>query len=190
MARSTQFYSLRIPETPPPQTPSSAAVGSLILLILDLQQRFASPQQLSTGMSAAPVWACLKPAEAWEFASPVGRRMAGLRLQRGASLAFSGAAPTLLRSIAALSFTIQAAEAELLKETFALLIPRLCPELAGICLCHVVHHDEILLEAPEAMAPASRPVASKLSSPWRLRSRWGEPELVPTSIIFMSTCYP
>jgi toxin HigB-1 len=56
--------------------------------------------------------------------------------------------------MAALAFPIQAAGAELLKETLALLMPRLWTELPGVRLCHVVH-DEILLEAPEALAPAA-----------------------------------
>jgi len=55
---------------------------------------------------------------------------------------------------AALAFPIQAAEAELLKEKSALLMPRLRPELSGVRLCHVIH-DEIILEAPESMARAA-----------------------------------
>ncbi len=68
-----------------------------------------------------------------------------------AGVAFSGAAPARLKSTAALAFPIQAAGAELLKEALALLMPRLWSELPGVRLCHVIH-DEILLEAPEALA--------------------------------------
>ncbi len=49
---------------------------------------------------------------------------------------------------------IQAAGAELLKEALALLMPRLWSKLPGVPLCHVIH-DEILLEAPEALAQAA-----------------------------------
>ncbi len=85
----------------------------------------------------------------------MGRRMAGLRLTKGEpGVAFSGAAPAQLRSTAALAFPIQAAGAELLKESPALLMPRLWSELPGVRLCHVIH-DEILLEAPEALAQAA-----------------------------------
>lgn len=69
-------------------------------------------------------------------------------------MTFSGAAPARLRANAALAFPIQAAGAELLKETPGLLMPRLWSELPGVRLCHVVH-DEILLEAPEALAQAA-----------------------------------
>lgn len=44
--------------------------------------------------------------------------------------------------------------AELLKEALALLMPLLSSELPGVRLCHVIH-DEILLEAPEALAQAA-----------------------------------
>ena len=81
--------------------------------------------------------------------------MAGLRLTKGEpGVAFSGAVPARLRSTAALAFPIQAAGAELLKETLALLMPRLWSDLPGGRLCHVIH-DEILLEAPEARAQAA-----------------------------------
>lgn len=55
---------------------------------------------------------------------------------------------------AVLAFPIQAAGAELLKEALGLLMPRLWSELPGVRFCHVVH-DEILLEAPEALAQAA-----------------------------------
>jgi DNA polymerase-1 len=67
---------------------------------------------------------------------------------------FSGSAPARLRAPAALAFPIQAAGAELLKEALALLMPRIWSELHGVRLCHVVH-DEIILEAPEALAQAA-----------------------------------
>jgi DNA polymerase-1 len=96
-----------------------------------------------------------RQSEPWEVASPLGRRMAGHRLTKGEpGVAFSGAEAARLRSTAALAFPIQAAGAELLKEALALLMPRLWSELPGVRLCHVVH-DEILLEAPEALAPAA-----------------------------------
>lgn len=96
-----------------------------------------------------------RQSEPWEVSSPLGRRMAGHRLTKGEpGVAFSGAAPARLKSTAALAFPIQAAGAELLKEALALLMPRLWSELPGVRLCHVVH-DEILLEAPEALAPAA-----------------------------------
>ena len=69
-------------------------------------------------------------------------------------MTFSGSAPARLRSTAALAFPIQAAGAELLKETLGLLMPRLWSELPGVRLCHVVH-DEIFLEAPGALAQAA-----------------------------------
>jgi DNA polymerase I-like protein with 3'-5' exonuclease and polymerase domains len=96
-----------------------------------------------------------RQSEPWEVSSPLGRRMAGHRLTKAEpGVAFSGAVPFRLKSTAALAFPIQAAGAELLKETLALLMPRLWTELPGVRLCHVVH-DEILLEAPEALAPAA-----------------------------------
>jgi DNA polymerase I-like protein with 3'-5' exonuclease and polymerase domains len=100
-----------------------------------------------------------RQSEPWEVASPLGRRMAGHRLTKGEpGVAFSGAAPARLRSIAALAFPIQAAGAELLKETLGLLMPRLWSEL------HVVH-DEILLEAPEAMAQAAAVLLEVMQDP-------------------------
>ena len=87
--------------------------------------------------------------------SPLGRRMAGVRLTPGEpGVRFSGATRARLKSTAALAFPIQAAGAELLKETLLLLMPRLWSELPGVRLCHLVH-DEIVLEAPEQLAPAA-----------------------------------
>lgn len=81
--------------------------------------------------------------------------MAGSRRTKGEpGVAFSGAAPVRLQSTNALFYPIKASGAELLKENLALLMPRLWSELPGVRLCHVIH-DEILLEAPEAMAQAA-----------------------------------
>lgn len=57
----------------------------------------------------------------------------------------------LSRGAAVLAFPIQAAGAEALKISLALLMPEIWSELPGICLDHMVH-DEILMEAPEALA--------------------------------------
>ena len=106
------------------------------------------------------------------MASPLGRRMAGLRLTKGEpGVAFSGAVPARLRSTAALAFPIQAAGAELLKETLALLMPRLWSELPGVRLCHVIH-DEILLEAPEAMAQAAADLLLEVMQDPGLQTRY------------------
>jgi DNA polymerase I-like protein with 3'-5' exonuclease and polymerase domains len=113
-----------------------------------------------------------RQSEPWEVASPLGRRMAGLRLTKGEpGVAFSGAAPARLRSTAALAFPIQAAGAELLKETLALLMPRLWSELPGVRLCHVIH-DEILLEAPEAMAQAAADLLLEVMQDPGLQTRY------------------
>ena len=113
-----------------------------------------------------------RQSEPWEVASPLGRRMAGLRLTKGEpGEAFSGAAPARLRSTAALAFPIQAAGAELLKETLALLMPRLWSELPGVRLCHVIH-DEILLEAPEAMAQAAADLLLEVMQDPGLQTRY------------------
>lgn len=110
--------------------------------------------------------------EPWEVISPLGRRMAGLRLIKGEpGVAFSGAEPNRLRSTAALAFPIQAAGAELLKETLALLMPRLWSELPGVRLCHVIH-DEILLEAPEAMAKAAADLLLEVMQDSGLQTRY------------------
>lgn len=113
-----------------------------------------------------------RQSEPWEVASPLGRRMAGLRLTKGEpGVAFSGAAPARLRSTAALAFPIQAAGAELLKETLALLMPRLWSELPGVRLCHVIH-DEILLEASEAMAQAAADLLLEVMQDPGLQTRY------------------
>ena len=113
-----------------------------------------------------------RQSEPWEVASPLGRRMAGLRLTKGEpGVAFSGAAPARLRSTAALAFPIQAAGAELLKETLALLMPRLWSELPGVRLCHVIH-DELLLEAPEAMAQAAADLLLEVMQDPGLQTRY------------------
>jgi DNA polymerase I-like protein with 3'-5' exonuclease and polymerase domains len=98
--------------------------------------------------------------------------MAGLRLTKGEpGVAFSGAAPARLRSTAALAFPIQAAGAELLKEALALLMPRLWSELPGVRLCHVIH-DEILLEAPEALASAAADLLLEVMQDPGLQARY------------------
>ena len=113
-----------------------------------------------------------RQSEPWEVASPLGRRMAGLRLTKGEpGVVFSGAAPSRLKSTAALAFPIQAAGAELLKEALALLMPRLWSELPGVRLCHVIH-DEILLEAPEAMAQAAADLLLEVMQDPGLQTRY------------------
>jgi DNA polymerase-1 len=110
--------------------------------------------------------------EPWEVISPTGRRMAGHQLTKAEpGVAFSGAVPARLKSTAALAFPIQAAGAELLKAALALLMPRLWAELPGVRLCHVVH-DEILLEAPEALAPAAAALLLEVMQDPGLQTRY------------------
>jgi DNA polymerase I-like protein with 3'-5' exonuclease and polymerase domains len=90
--------------------------------------------------------------EPWEVKSALGRRMADKRLTKGEpGVHFSGADACRIRSTNALNWPIQSSGAELLKETVALLMPRLWDELPGARLAHLVH-DEILLEVPEDLA--------------------------------------
>lgn len=113
-----------------------------------------------------------RQSEPWEVTSPMGRRMAGHRLTKAEpGVAFSGAAAARMKSTAALAFPIQAAGAELLKEALALLMPRLWSELPGVRLCHVVH-DEILLEAPEAMAQAAADLLLEVMQDPGLQARY------------------
>lgn len=113
-----------------------------------------------------------RQSEPWEVVSPLGRRMAGPRLTKGEpGVAFSGAAPTRMWSTAALAFSIQAAGAELLKETLGLLMPRLWSELPGVRLCHVIH-DEIFIEAPEAMAQAAADLLLEVMQDPGLQTRY------------------
>ena len=86
-------------------------------------------------------------------------------------MAFSGAAPARLPSTNALAYPIQAAGAELMKETLALLMPRLWEELPGVRLCHVIH-DEIVLEAPEDLAPAAADLLRKVMEDPGLQARY------------------
>lgn len=114
----------------------------------------------------------LRQREPWWVASPLGRRMAGHRLTKGEpGVRFSGSEPERLKSTAALAFPIQAAGAELLKEALALLMPRLWEELPGVRLCHVIH-DEIVLEAPEDLAPAAADLLLKVMQDPGLQARY------------------
>jgi DNA polymerase I-like protein with 3'-5' exonuclease and polymerase domains len=98
--------------------------------------------------------------------------MAGHRLTKGEpGVRFSGSEPERLKSTAALAFPIQAAGAELLKEALALLMPRLWEELPGVRLCHVIH-DEIVLEAPEDLAPAARDLLLEVMQDPGLQARY------------------
>ena len=102
----------------------------------------------------------------------MGGRRAGLRLKKGEpGVAFSGAAPVRLQSTNALAYPIKAAGVELLKETLALLMPRLWPELPGAGLCHVIH-NEILLEAPKALAQAAADQLIEMKQDPRLQTRY------------------
>ena len=148
-----------------------------------LSQAFGREVQLEESRDVSAGWDRTYPAiakvrdgfrqkEPWEVASPMGRRMAGLRLTKGETgMAFSGAAPARLKSTAALAFPIQAAGAELLKKALALLMPRLWSEQPGIRLCHVIH-DEILLEAPEALAQAAADLLLELMRDPGLQTRY------------------
>jgi len=51
-----------------------------------------------------------------------------------------------------------------------LLMPRLCSELPGVRLCHVVH-DEIVLEAPEDLAQAAADLLLEVMEDPGLQSR-------------------
>jgi hypothetical protein len=114
----------------------------------------------------------LRQKEPWWVASPLGRRMAGHRLTKGEpGVRFSGSEPERLKSTAALAFPIQAAGAELLKEALALLMPRLWEELPGVRLCHVIH-DEIVLEAPEDLAPAAADLLLEVMQDPGLQARY------------------
>lgn len=114
----------------------------------------------------------LREREPWEVVSPLGRRMAGHRLTKGEpGVRFSGAVPERLKSTSALAFPIQAAGAELLKETLLLLMPRLWRDLPGVRLCHLVH-DEIVLEAPEQLAPAAADLLLEVMQDPGLQTRY------------------
>jgi DNA polymerase I-like protein with 3'-5' exonuclease and polymerase domains len=113
-----------------------------------------------------------RQSEPWEVSSPLGRRMAGVRLTPGEpGVRFSGATRARLKSTAALAFPIQAAGAELLKETLLLLMPRLWKDLPGVRLCHLVH-DEIVLEAPEELAPAAADLLLEVMQDPDLQTRY------------------
>jgi DNA polymerase-1 len=114
----------------------------------------------------------LREREPWEVVSPLGRRMAGVRLTPAeAGVRFSGSTQARLKSTAALAFPIQAAGAELLKETLLLLMPRLWRDLPGVRLCHLVH-DEIVLEAPEELAPAAADLLLEVMQDPDLQTRY------------------
>jgi len=110
--------------------------------------------------------------EPWEVRSALGRRMADKRLTKGEpGVHFSGSEPCRIRSTNALNWPIQSSGAELLKETVALLMPRLWDELPGARLAHLVH-DEILLEVPEHLAEQAAAVLLEVMQDPGLEARY------------------
>jgi DNA polymerase I len=91
--------------------------------------------------------------EPWKVRSANGRVMCSKRMTSGVpGERFSDAEAAPMKSTVALAAPIQSSGAELLKDCLALLMPRLWDAFGGaVRVAHIVH-DEIILEAPEALA--------------------------------------